>query len=430
MGNPLKFVILLFTLALACSGSINADTNPVNAERRKVFSEDSTINRKSLVDLSQKEILDYAQRNSCYYTLLKDPDYFNMEYKAGFEVHELYNRRLSKTNPFRNRFLVADLMALNDSLLPRGISEMNPVLGEIIEFENADSTFFTLLDQAENSPENEKKLFDYIRENHSDDSSELFNFYNQVWKYKTPPLSRTYARDKGRFFAAGQRICLCEAREDTLVRIAQFAVSSKRIRSLPVGRRRSYYASLYEIGSKNWERKRKYTDEDARRDKELGGGGRHVTYYKGKVELPNFLLMKPDTLLYPGVMLSNGIHEVALRNLARGMLGCANSIGCIRVSDFGSKFIRWWVPMKANFFIIYKDDRYFKELDALAIQSDLPFANETEGNNFRNWLITKYPLKAEQLDIDSTGDYDNGYILDAFNLYGEEYTKESIEKND
>ena len=126
---------------------------------------------------------------------------------------------------------------------------------------------------------------------------------------------------------------------------------------------------------------------------------------------------------YQRAMRLNGIHEVALRELSRGMLGTANSIGCIRLSDFGSKFARWWVPQAARFFVLYTKDRYHKELSLESIEGQLPFKNEKEGNLFREWLHQNKPLKAEQLDIDFEGSYDNGFILDAYNLYGAEYEK-------
>jgi hypothetical protein len=157
-------------------------------------------------------------------------------------------------------------------------------------------------------------------------------------------------------------------------------------------------------------------------DKKVGGGNQRVTYYQGRAQLPNFLLMEP-TKDYPRAMRLNGIHEVALRELSRGMLGTANSIGCIRLSDFGSKFTRWWVPQDARFFVLYTNDRYHKELSLESIEGQLPFKNEKEGNLFREWLHENKPLKAEQLDIDIEGSYDNGFILDAYNLYGAEYEK-------
>jgi hypothetical protein len=371
---------------------------------------------------------------------LKDSTYYSPEYNAGFEWSELFNDLLAEESQYKNRYLVGDFMALNEQLESRGIEEKNPDLEDLVDFKGYDAELFELFDVAERSAKDEKQLYSYIRNNCADDSIELINFYEKVWRFKTPPYKRKFSRMRDKVYANGQRVCLCEAHEDTLLLIAQYATSSKRltpsvrkdsagnvlsithVQSLPIGKRRKYYASQYRITSKNWEGDRKYEKADVIHDKKVGGGNQRVTYYKGRAQLPNFLLMEP-TKDYPRAMRSNGVHEVALRELSRGMLGTANSIGCIRLSDFGSKFTRWWVPQAARFFVLYTTDRYHKELSLESIEGQLPFKNEKEGNLFREWLHKSKPLKAEQLDIDIDGSYDNGFILDAYNLYGAEYEK-------
>jgi hypothetical protein len=57
----------------------------------------------------------------------------------------------------------------------------------------------------------------------------------------------------------------------------------------------------------------------------------------------------------------------------------------------------------------------------LEIIEDLPFKTVEEGNAFRVWLNQTKPRQAKQLKIDLEGKYDNGYILDAYNMFGEEY---------
>ena len=432
--NALKFSLLLFLIIISCSQSSNETTastllsenNISKADEIKTF---SLNGKKNLKDLTQDEIRERSKTNSCYYALLKDSAYFNTLRKPGFEIENLFNDSLKKNNPYRNRFIVGDFMALDEKYDSRGIEEKNPDLTYLLDFEKFKPEFFEALTNAEKSDSDYNKFKEYVRNYCMDDSAEIFNFYEKVWKYKTPAIKRNFAISHGNAYAVGQKLCLCEVEQDTIQLIAQFATSSKRleprskggtIQFLPIGKRRYYYASQYRISSKNWETQRKYQALDIEHDKKLGGGNKRVTFYKGKAQLPNFLLMAPSKE-YPRAMTSNGIHEVALRELTRGMLGCANSIGCIRVSDFGSKFIRWWVPQNANFFVIYRDDRYFKKLDIASVEEMLPFKNENEGNAFRAWLIKQKPLKASQLEIDSTGKFDNGYILDAYNLYGDEY---------
>ena len=432
--NGIKLSALLFLIVISCSQS-GENTTADSSKTKDKYSNESSSNgeksriKKLLSELSQDEIRAYAKKNSCYYALLKDSSYFNTLRKPGFEIEDLYNDSLKKNNPFRNRFILGDFNALDENKNSRGVEEKNPELSFLIDFKNKKPAFFDLLNKAEKSEDDYKKFKEYVRGNNAEDSSEIFNFYEKVWKFKTPAIKRNFAISYRNAYAVGQKLCLCEVEEDTIQLVAQFATSSKRleprseggtIQFLPIGRRRYYYASHYRISSKNWETQRKYQALDIAHDKKLGGGNKRVTFYKGKYQLPNFLLMAPSKE-YKRAMTSNGIHEVALRELTRGMLGCANSIGCIRVSDFGSKFIRWWVPQNANFFVIYNDDRYFKKLDIASVEEMLPFKNEKEGNAFRAWLIKQKPLKASQLDIDSTGKFDNGYILDAYNLYGAEY---------
>ena len=38
-------------------------------------------------------------------------------------------------------------------------------------------------------------------------------------------------------------------------------------------------------------------------------------------------------------MKMNGIHEGSLSNMSRCMLGTPQSLGCLRMTDYGSKFI-------------------------------------------------------------------------------------------
>ena len=394
---------------------------------------------------SQDQIAKYSQTNSCYLPLLKDSAYYQKGSRVGYDWTELFNDSIDSTSPYTNRYLVGDFMVLDENLESRGIVEKNPDLSSLIDFKKYDAQLLELMNDAEQSTEDLDILHSYIRDKYAKDSTELVNFYEKVWRYKTPPFARKFSRLGSNVYASGQRVCLCEAREDTLLMIAQFATSSKRleplvrtdengqvlwvkyVQGLPINRRRAYYANEYRITSKNWESSRRYEQVDILHDKKLGGGNSQVTRYQDKSELPNFLLMKP-TNDYPKAMTQNGIHEVALSELSRGMLGTANSIGCIRLSDFGSKFSRWWVPQNARFFVLYKDDRYHKKLSLESVKDEMPFKNETEGNLFRKWLHEYKPLRAKQMHIDLEGSYDNGFILDAYNLYGQEYEKSREEQ--
>ena len=68
-----------------------------------------------------------------------------------------------------------------------------------------------------------------------------------------------------------------------------------------------------------------------------------------------------------------------------------------------------------------------KKISLEDIKANLPFKSEREGNLFRKWLYENKPLKSKQMDIDIEGSYDNGFILDAYNLYGQEYEESKRE---
>ena len=388
-------------------------------------------------DFDAETILKYAKRNSCYLPLVKESAYFSSSSGKTITFYDLFNSTLPESSEYRNRYIVGDFNVLNDEYEVRGIKEMNPNLSVLEDFKYTSSELFLKMEQAIESDENYNDFINYAKTRYSYNFEFYKNFFDQVWKYKTPEINREYGFLGETAYASGQRLCLCEARFDTLVEVARFATSSKRleplitysedsveqktvIEYLPIGKRRDYYGLHYRITSKNWETERTYSTADSLHDMALGGGNTRVTRYKGITELPNFLLMSPDES-NPRAMRQNGIHEVALRELSRGMLGSSNSIGCVRVSDFGSKFLRWWTPQDANFFILYQEDKYHKSLPKLEIIEDLPFKTVEEGNAFRVWLNQTKPRQAKQLKIDLEGKHDNGYILDAYNMYGEEY---------
>ncbi|MCE2708751.1 MAG: hypothetical protein ACK5BR_03385 [Bacteroidota bacterium] len=421
--------------------SCGFDSQGTSKSNSSFETSNSSIEKKEKIkisDLTQEQIRNYAKVNSCYLPLVKDSTLYPDNKRSFYSWQELFNDSLSEDNSYRNRYLVGDFMVLDENLQTKGIEEKNPDLLQLVDFKKYDHFLISMMDSAVDYKQSEKKLFDYIRTKYPSDSLELLNFYRKIWQYKTPTLNKKVAIINNKAYALGQKLCLCEAQEDTLLLISQFSTSAKSlipsevldeegkvvstsyVRSLPLGKSRHYYGAQYLITSKNWETQRAYERIDQAHDNKLGGGNNRVTFFKTGAQLPNFLLMTPSKD-YPKAMRQNGIHEVALSGLSRGMLGSANSIGCIRVTDFGSKFIRWWVPQNAKFFVLYAENKYFSELPMSSISDFLPFKNEGEGNAFRKWLIDNKPLKAAQLEIDLTGRHDNGHILEAYNLFGAEY---------
>lgn len=436
-----KWLLTLAPISLVSVFFLFNSIGDVTKDQSELIHPDTSIAEKPrsipISELEDSTILAFSKVNSCYLPLIQEASYFSKKFGKRLLLNDLFNSNLPENHPYRNRYIVGDFNVLEEDLTVRGIEEINPILSMLVDFKGLDSSFFRLLENAQKSEEDETSFIQYVNNHLAHRKDELLNFYTKVWKYQTPGIKRLYGIIGETAYASGQRLCLCEVQGDTLIEVARFATSSKRldpvkytgedgkehirhIQYLPTEHRRDYYGLHYRITSKNWETQRKYESYDAKHDSCVGGGNTRITRYKGRIELPNFLLMNPDES-NPRAMRQNGIHEVALRELTRGMLGSSNSIGCIRVTDFGSKFLRWWTPQDANFFILYEDNRYFASFPKAEIKAELPFKNQKEGDSFRKWLIDFKPFQAEQLNIDPTGKFDNGYILDAYNLYGKEY---------
>ena len=440
-----KYLILLISLVLILF-SLNSvlfkpkkdkiiENNNVKIKEKKVKLSPKPI---SIKDLTLKQLWSYYLINPCYLPLLKDSSLWEKGTRVGFDYDDLFNDSLPINNKYRNRYLVGDFNVLDLNLKNKQVQEIYPPLNTLKDFDGVPKDIVTKMDTTlYNSP----RYYDLIKEMRArmKDSAEIYiNFLEKVWQYRMVPIKREFSVEKSDLFAAGQSLILCEACKDTLIMLSKFSVSSKRqdialkinqkgekVKSyfeyLPYGKRRKYYAGLNRITSKNWETERKYEKLDIQRDVEVGGGNNRVTFYDGKAQLPNFLLIKPSKE-YKNAMNGNGIHEVSLRTLARGMLGTANSIGCIRVSDFGSKFLRWWVPQNCNFFISFDDKRYHKKIDIKGDIIDyLPFKNQEQGDRFRKWINKYKPNIARLLEIKETGDYRNGFIIDAYYYHEKDY---------
>ena len=440
------FLIFIVTTALVLFLVLKNENN--QKKTIVLVKSDSTASRKDssfihkkpkpITKLSIKELWTYYLINPCYLPLVNDSNLWEKNKFYGFKYEDLFNEVLAKDHPYSNRYLVGDFNVLDEKGNVLGVEESYPKLTSLHEFNLLPPALVERMDTTKHGTKDYQILIHDIRQTLKDSADLYINFLEKVWKYKMLPIRRMYSVNDEKLFAAGQKIVLCEACGDTLLEIGKFAVSAKRQdfgrytdkegnthkyfkEYLPIGKRRKYYAGKNRISMKNWETERKYEKYDYSHDQDLGGGSSHVTYYEGRVQLPNFLLIEP-ALGYERAMRHNGIHEVALRELARGMLGTANSIGCIRVTDFGSKFIRWWTPQNCNFFIAYDDARYHKKIDYTGTITDyLPFKTPAEGQSFRKWINTFRPEEAKRLEISDSGDYKNGFILDAYFALEKEY---------
>lgn len=433
----LNVVDSLAKIMLYCD-DINELTDFINLHPENKFKDNLKRHRRKLfsrvenVLFAKLNIDSILNINPCYTPLYKNIDRTKVSKKYKFS--DLINENLPIENPYRNRYLLADLNTVNSNNESLGVNEIFPKPESSIEFKFLHKFFndkgFNLDDIINNPSSN----IDSILGNNINlrRSYTLYeNFLNNVQKYKTTPIRKKRSIHAGKQYVTGQKICMCELEGDSINFIGQFVTSGRgKTRSqipdtvetnpkkynyyeaLPIGKDANYYAPLYRITSKNWETQRKYGKIDRLRDSMLGGGNRRITFFDGKVQLPNFLLMLPDPL-YKRAMRQNGIHESSISVVSKCMLGTPQSLGCLRMSDYTSKFLRWWTPQNAKLFVFIDENRYSNKI-INDIYDEIPFRTVKEGNIFRRWVNKNHTSFANKLGLDEKGVCNNCYIYQAW----------------
>jgi len=411
--------------------------NDIKSRRQKLFK------IKEKVENSQYRIDDLIKKNPCYIPIYKNIDYIR---DTNIQFESLFNSELDSANPYRNRFIVSDLNTMQEDGESIGINEQffdvekGWEFQELFQFSRNNKIKIDSLLQMDPSI--------FLLQNDFDAKvleRELMlykNYYEKVGKYQKEEVKKKYSSYNG-YRYTGQKLCFCEINKDTILLISEHVTSArgktrhtvsedsitgiktfKYSEAMPIGKQRKYYAAENKITIKNWETQRKYDKDDEFRDNLMGGGNARVTYFDGKSQLPNFMLIDPSPK-YPGAMKMNGIHEGSLTNMSRCMLGTPQSLGCFRTTDYGSKFCRWWIPKYSNFYIYYEEARYInKEINDEEINGiRLPFNNKKEGNLFRKWVNTNYLSYAKEIDLEEEGSCSNCFIQLAWEKYYSEYIK-------
>lgn len=340
----------------------SADYSNLLSERRKIYLDTS---RLRLSNVSTESVV---SRNPCYLPLLTKMD---RVYDRAFSLDELYNPEYSKENYLAGRYIVGDFNSTDASGNCRGsfdILASNETLDEFQEF----------IKEMKKSNLNENDSLGVInwyealdlekKKAHSTAFWMWRNYYNKVERFRTSPLKRDpVITIGGTDYCIGQRLCLCEIQNDTIKLIAQFVTSSRNVAFYhgplqDYDCQPRYYAPKCIITSRGWDNRLPYDSLDFRRDIIMGGGGRYVVRFEGKVDLPNFMNMMPHSD-YPGTeVFSNGIHEFAVGGKTPGLyMGTPISLGCVRLHSYPSRFVRWWTPNKARFFISYQYKNYVQK---------------------------------------------------------------------
>ena len=94
----------------------------------------------------------------------------------------------------------------------------------------------------------------------------------------------------------------------------------------------------------------------------MGGGSSIIWQYvkdQFHCELSDFLGFVP----FPGnnfACRGNGIHELTEAPYRGNLMGTPSSLGCLRLFNYQSKFVRWWTPMYSKLYIYLDEDRYLQ----------------------------------------------------------------------
>jgi len=331
-------------------------------QRRKLFLDFDLFSKTSL---NTEEIL---STNPCYTPLITNMDRIHNKH---YVLSDLYNNNYKSDNYLRNRYIIADFNTTNSLNECKGCIEeyaMNENLNEfdkiipILKEEKVEYTSIVAITSWYTNLSNTEKSKWY------NDFSRLKNYLQHVDKYRTAPMKKDpIIYIEGKPYCIGQRLCLCEIQNDTIIKVAQFVTSSKNAKA-PQSNQHDYdgqpryYAPQNKITSRFWDRDLKYDSLDRRHDQIMGKGTSGVLKYRGAVDLPNFMHITPVDE-FPGAKgFVNGIHEFAVGGKRPGLfMGTPISLGCVRLHDYPSKFTRWWIPYQANMFISYDSKHYIQK---------------------------------------------------------------------
>jgi len=306
----------------------------------------------------------FLNANPCYIPILSKMDRIHDKH---FTWDELFNTSFDRGDYLAGRFIVGDFNTTDASGKCRGCVDALPDNSNLDEFE---SLFRAAgVSSPQNANESLEQWYGRLGSSEKNrwyaDMQTWRNYEAKVESYRAEPLVREPIIEvHGKKYCIGQRMCLCEIHNDTIIQRARFVTSSKNGAASQHNQhdydgQPRYYAPLCELTTRYWDRALSYDSLDAKRDKRMGHGSSHVITYKGATPLPNFIHMTP-TDDYPGAKgYVNGIHEFAVGGSMPGLyMGSPMSLGCVRLHDYPSKFVRWWAPANTRFFIAYEWSRY------------------------------------------------------------------------
>ena len=331
----------------------------LEARRRKMFTSFSSFEKLKINAEAVVKI------NPCYGPLIMKIDRIHNEH---YQWKDLFNEKFAVNDYRARRFVIGDFNTKDEEGHCKGCQEEFPDIWALPELR----AFLKIAVEKKVNLYDDASIQSWFT-GLSREEQKVWQGMTSLWKnlrdhvesYRTQPLKKDTVIDvKGKTYCIGQRLCLCEIVGDTIIKYAQFVTSSKNAAApqsnqIDFDGQRRYYAPMNRLTTRYWDDRLKYDSLDRKRDEELCFSSSHVVTYKGTVPLPNFMHIIPDDA-FPGAKgFVNGIHEFAVGGSAPGLfMGTPVSLGCVRLHDYPSKFIRWWTPVDAKMFIFYEDKRY------------------------------------------------------------------------
>ena len=314
--------------------------------------------------INKNELL---KKNPCYTPLLENIDRIHNKH---YTYYDLFNSSFDKVDYLSWRYIVADFNTTDENGNCKGCHDEQVKNNSLEEFKEL-LKHWEQLKIASTDEQSITAWYNALSLNEKQKWGDQFytylNYFQHVDKFRTEPLYRDPIIEiDGKRYCIGQRMCLCEIQNDTLIMVAQFVTSSKNAAKSQSNQhdfdgQPRYYGPKCKITSRYWDHQFPYDSLDLKRDKLLGFSSKHVITYQGRVPLPNFMHITPDDE-FPGAKgYVNGIHEFAVGGKRPGVyMGTPISLGCVRLHDYPSKFVRWWTPNNANFFTCYENSRYIQ----------------------------------------------------------------------
>lgn len=358
--------------------AVKGDSTDQNFQQALAYIRNDSI-RNELLEARRRMLRDYDSfqklkldpekfilENPCYAPLIMKVDRIN---DKAFTWADLFNETFPSDDYRAKRFVVGNFNTVGADGQCKGCEEQYPDIFELPELRE----FLSMCLRDGVNLYSDESVLAWINGGHMDelDASRMWrNLRDHVEKYRTEPMSKpAVIQVNGRNYCIGQTLCLCEIREDTLVPVATFVTSSKNARASQHNQhdydgQPRYYAPMCRLSTRYWDSSVAYDTLDVWHDKHMGFASKSVVHYQGKVQLPNFMHITPDAA-FPGAKgFVNGIHEFAVGGSEPGKyMGSPMSLGCVRLHDYPSKFIRWWTPAQAKMFIHYEHSRYVQTVE-------------------------------------------------------------------